>query len=125
MNLNHPQLVIPRSSSLPVSSDERREAFQAKARPSFNAGPITPPVSPGHTEHEIDIDMLDESLEQVDEHFQESENMLLEQPPSNKPLRLLEDEPTHVERSGRVKLTDFEVKGTLGMSLKAMLAGGH
>ncbi|KII88714.1 hypothetical protein PLICRDRAFT_111376 [Plicaturopsis crispa FD-325 SS-3] len=34
--------------------------------------------------------------------------------PSKAPLRLLEDEQVHVERSGRLKLTDFEVKGTLG-----------
>lgn len=30
------------------------------------------------------------------------------------PLRLLEDEKSHVNKSGGVSLTDFEVKGTLG-----------
>lgn len=30
------------------------------------------------------------------------------------PLRLLEDEKSHVNKSGGVRLTDFEVKGTLG-----------
>jgi protein kinase A len=33
----------------------------------------------------------------------------------HRPLRLLEDEQVHLQRSG-IKLTDFEVRGTLGMS---------
>jgi protein kinase A len=34
--------------------------------------------------------------------------------PPKPPLRLLEDEQVHVEKSGSLKLKDFEIKGTLG-----------
>jgi hypothetical protein len=34
--------------------------------------------------------------------------------PPRPPARLLEDEAAHLEPLGKLKLTDFEVKGTLG-----------
>jgi len=43
--------------------------------------------------------------------------------PPQPPLRHLADEHVHVERSGSLKLTDFEVKGTLGLSDHSLLHG--
>ncbi|TFL06954.1 kinase-like domain-containing protein [Pterulicium gracile] len=37
-----------------------------------------------------------------------------EQPGPQAPLRILEDEQVHIERRGRLRLTDFQVKGSLG-----------
>jgi hypothetical protein len=35
----------------------------------------------------------------------------------SRPLRDLGDQPVHIDTEGRVKLSDFEVKGTLGRHL--------
>lgn len=40
----------------------------------------------------------------------------LEAGPTLQPARHLEDEQSHVQRGGSLRLTDFEVKGTLGAS---------
>jgi hypothetical protein len=104
---------------------------------SVQEGPITPPLSPPQSEAGADDAIIVES----DRHFINvdndgcspprilgsspntqpgpSEDMETKQTrmatPPRPPLRLLEDEQVHVERSGLLGLTDFEIKGTLGL----------
>jgi hypothetical protein len=104
---------------------------------SVQEGPITPPLSPPQSEAGAEDAIIVES----DRHFinvdndgclpprilgsspntqprpsqdMETERMGMVTPP-RPPLRLLEDEQVHVERSGLLRLTDFEIKGTLGL----------
>ncbi|KAG7085720.1 hypothetical protein E1B28_003264 [Marasmius oreades] len=81
--------------------------------------PITPPMSPGHSEQDDDIPIDNDEDIVVDEDpiSQESAE---EQPPASatssegqRPARLLEDETVHLHNGG-LRLTDFEVRGTLG-----------
>lgn len=93
--------------------------------------PITPPLSPGRSTAsldslEIDLDDVEEddsivvdaeprySGPTVDNQMQASGTV---EPPApgkgRPPLRALEDEQVHLQKTG-VKLTDFEVRGTLG-----------
>jgi len=102
---------------------------------------MTPPVSPGHSEDGTDAGLNDvRMLRQAPSPYleksstQESQPLELHQapmlqanyprwqhrdiqlsltPPPNPP-RSLENEEVHVEKSGVLKLTDFEVRGTLG-----------
>lgn len=101
---------------------------------------MTPPVSPGHSEDGTgaspnDVMMLrqapspypDKSSTQQSQpqlhqapmlqanypHWQHRDIQLALTPPP-KPARSLENEEVHVEKSGVLKLTDFEVRGTLG-----------
>lgn len=132
-----------------------------------DAAPITPPMSPGHSEHadigmedNNDVDDLSMDVEEIEgevngemvdviTHYGGSEavkgNTALSPVPSStmqprrsreaidisrvreaqalsrpmggpeghRPLKLLEDEEVHLQKSG-IKLTDFEVRGTLG-----------
>jgi hypothetical protein len=112
--------------------------------------PITPPMSPSHSEeggdnNAIIVDterrfsgmgvrdpdpdpalMSPESIaDNVTADLQEEEDpsaMQVEESdpdpasPPRQPGRLLEDEQVHVASAGALKLTDFEVKGTLGAS---------
>ncbi|KAJ7582579.1 putative cyclic AMP-dependent protein kinase catalytic subunit [Mycena floridula] len=86
-------------------------------------GPITPPMSPGNSEQDIDDDdsividakprysgpePLTPHSMQVDDHSRDMD--IVEQ----RPLRSLEDEKVHLQGSG-LKLTHFEVRGTLGV----------
>ncbi|TRM62729.1 putative cyclic AMP-dependent protein kinase catalytic subunit [Schizophyllum amplum] len=74
--------------------------------------PITPPLSPGHSEFSVDdIDMVDRVLPPPQLEMQVDEQLQEERP--QPPLRLLEDEKVHLQKYG-IKLTDFEVRGTLG-----------
>ncbi|KIO04146.1 hypothetical protein M404DRAFT_1000959 [Pisolithus tinctorius Marx 270] len=96
--------------------------------------PMTPPISPGHSENgsrgalRVDQDMepdcqqetpcststaadsggARDSLECCFTHEQHPPT------PPNKPPRLLEDEPVGLAEPGVLKLSDFEVRGTLG-----------
>jgi hypothetical protein len=93
---------------------------------------MTPPLSPRQSEvgddNTIDIDTEPRfsnccihatpsaSSDGQPVHRRESVAMQVEPThvvPPRPPTRLLEDEKVHVEKSG-TKLTDFEVKGTLG-----------
>ncbi|KAH7914676.1 cyclic AMP-dependent protein kinase catalytic subunit [Hygrophoropsis aurantiaca] len=96
-------------------------------------GPLTPPTSPGHSEDGISNPFaVDDNATRTN-----SESQPANRPPSplstpnswaasdwqmeghssslpRAPARQLEDEQVHVERSGMLKLTDFEVRGALG-----------
>ncbi len=100
--------------------------------------PMTPPLSPGHSIHSLDdadMDFGDDSIlvdeeprysgPQVDHSRMDTRENTIIAPPASadsptphsapqRPLRLLEDEQVHLQRSG-LKLTDFEVRGTLGV----------
>ncbi|PSR71154.1 hypothetical protein PHLCEN_2v13000 [Hermanssonia centrifuga] len=134
-----------RSASLPNPSDRIRlnPLKPAKRNSGFmlGEGPITPPMSPGHSDEEDETIVVDSEPRISDpklvaqdpaalqlqgrEHRKPSREMLqLEErmevdyrrlSTSPRPaFRHLEDEQSHVERNGSLKLTDFEVKGTLG-----------
>lgn len=142
----HPTLTIPRSASLPASSEEvRGNLFQTPFRRDseiiVSECPITPPMSPGHSEDGgeeaiivdterrfsgLERDIFPESTaptglhsHQNAIHWRETGDMEVDRQVSTgsprPPLRLLEDEKVHVEKSGSLKLMDFEVKGTLGL----------
>ncbi|KAH9951286.1 cAMP dependent protein kinase [Amylocystis lapponica] len=131
-----------RSSSLPNPTSENRPSSLALALPrrdsNFMAseGPITPPMSPGPSDageahivvdpqprYSRDSDMHSSAsgpsrqsvvrLQTIDRARSE-EPMELDAVPAPKPPAIdLEDEQCHIQR-GTLKLTDFEVKGTLG-----------
>ncbi|ESK85962.1 camp-dependent protein kinase catalytic subunit [Moniliophthora roreri MCA 2997] len=81
--------------------------------PVVRNAPITPPMSPGNSEQDDDIVIDDD------------EDIIIEDDPTapalpqhqlaeaQRPARLLEDETVHLQENG-LKLTDFEVRGTLG-----------
>ena len=105
-------------------------------------GPITPPMSPGPSEGDESISIDPEPrysgpgpvttvpasgyLHATADPRRASREMLqseermevdarrLSGSPRGPPTRHLEDEQSHLERRGTLKLTDFEVKGTLG-----------
>lgn len=105
----------------------------------ISEGPMTPPMSPGHSEEggmedSITIDSqprfsgptqppmpsdfldLKEGADWSDDQgMDETMEGVRTLSPPRQPLRLLEDEHVHVEKSGSLKLKDFEIKGTLGM----------
>jgi len=91
---------------------------------------MTPPVSPSHSEDGTDTNAVvvrqDQGL-----YTEKPSNRELQLPrhqgpvaqatypqrlrtPSPQPVRSLENEQVHVEKPGVLKLTDFEVRGTLG-----------
>lgn len=125
-----PPALLSRSSSLPISPESsRRVSLPSRTDPQtvFADVPMTPPLSPEVDTIQIIADPLEtpesdgtgpestaiavddsQSLSntmQVDD----AEKVVSPQPPQ----RLLEDERVHLQRSG-LKLSDFEVRGTLG-----------
>lgn len=133
-NSHHP----PRTS--PFNAPPKRDSvFMA------SEGPITPPLSPGHSEDEEPISVDPEPrysgpspntsgayLQPLTDHRRTSREMLqteermevdakrLSNSPRAPPARHLEDEKPHLEETGTLKLTDFEVKGTLGASQRLL-----
>ncbi|THH13616.1 hypothetical protein EW146_g6630 [Bondarzewia mesenterica] len=137
-----------RSSSLPTSTAKFRSMlYEAGPRRDSDVmlinGPITPPLSPGHSD-ELDEDATVEYEEQQPYHasgldssispsqpvihvvhhsvhgtdrdvYMETEERDFQQPsltPPRPPSRRLDNEQEHLHPT--LKLTDFEVKGTLG-----------
>jgi hypothetical protein len=131
-------LIQPRSASLSLASGESGSPLYMPRRDSeamMPEAPMTPPMSPRHSEEacmedSITVDSqprfsgpaqppMTPSLCQTQQESRPSSNEMdgLKTVPSPKPpLRLLEDEQVHVEKSGLLKLKDFEIKGTLGQS---------
>jgi len=127
----------PRSSSLSLASGDRGSPLHPPRRDSeavLSEGPMTPPMSPGHSEEgcmedSITVDSeprfsgpkqppMPSNLGQVQQEWkpsldEEMDGLRVLTPPKP-PLRLLEDEQVHVEKSGLLRLKDFEIKGTLG-----------
>lgn len=95
---------------------------------------MTPPMSPGHSDLGDDTIVVDSeprysgpaphgphstAAPTTAPGFQELGDAGGDQPAQvapvpQRPLRLLEDEQVHLQRSG-LRLTDFEVRGTLGL----------
>ncbi|KAI0047966.1 cAMP dependent protein kinase [Auriscalpium vulgare] len=127
-----------RSSSLPTSPDDLR-LYRRPSNVMVVDGPITPPLSPKqlHTPklHDaIILDSVSQPSHSTPPHCPCREDLLpptdlphdadicMERDdvsslpsassPTRPPLKLLQDEDEHIHRA--LKLTDFEVKGTLG-----------
>ena len=131
--MSPPALISSRSLSLPTSSqdDIRRPSLTYPTRqPSQMVcldTPLTPPMSP-KLDQDVPIkeqrNQAEESketgqLQYLDDNIQDTaEPMDVDtannEAPLHRPQRLLEDEKVHLQRSG-IKLSDFEVRGTLGM----------
>jgi len=91
--------------------------------------PITPPRSPGHSESSDDDGyLLDDDMNERDEDCVEPpaqsnfSGMLIDPQSSSDgkhqpPLQLLENERVHLQLTGPggIRLSDFEVRGTLGV----------
>ena len=127
-----PPALFSRSLSLPSPQEDiRRPSLTYPTRqPSQMVcldTPITPPMSPP---------TLKKDIPNEDQHSNSKENARLQNVPDSmnvdtahdvvlhRPERLLEDEIVHLQRSG-IKLSDFEVRGTLGtwgLNLLALLA---
>jgi len=132
-------LIVPRSHSLPTSQEEIKRAsvsYPARQEPQVvrNDAPLTPPMSPKPGQH-IDSMITDDrctpikpeanvlhQLQEANGALQVSAAELMDvdtetveedTPTAGVAQRLLEDEKSHLQRSG-IKLADFEVRGTLG-----------
>jgi hypothetical protein len=130
---------ILRSASLPSSTEDVcNVSFRRESEAVNPDAPMTPPMSPSQSENEGDnAIMVDTEHRPSDEdsvvmspesttdssastswHDPASMQVEGQRPstPPRPPARLLEDEQVHVAKAGVLKLTDFEVKGTLGGS---------
>lgn len=76
--------------------------------------PITPPMSPTQSERYGDTMSLDSAAPSLAESESE-DKMEVEPKPVLAPLRHLEDEEEHLHKGETLRLTDFEVRGTLGL----------
>ncbi|KAI0797848.1 cAMP dependent protein kinase [Abortiporus biennis] len=130
-----------RSTSLPQPTNQGRPDNISRRDSSFVVSPITPPLSPGRSEEGDSAIVVDPEPRYSGQHRSDSSSALgvysqteagprrsshsrdsvvsmdvdiTEGDVSPRPAaRHLEDEKSHVHR-GNLKLTDFEVKGTLG-----------
>lgn len=142
--MDYPHYPAYRSASMPNSNHPPRTSpFNAPPKRDsdfmMSEGPITPPLSPGHSEDEEPISVDPEprysgpspntsgaylqpqadtrrasrEMLQTEERM-EVDTKRMSNSPRAPPARHLEDEKSHLEENGTLKLTDFEVKGTLG-----------
>ena len=134
-----------RSASLPTDPRpfapyHHGHTVKSSSQISHKPTPITPPLSPGHSESSDDDDyLLDDDMNEGDEDCIEAQEDVLctksltpvqsdlsgmhidprlssdEKPQA--PLRLLENEKVHLHFTGPggIRLSDFEVRGTLGL----------
>ncbi|GBE82373.1 cAMP dependent protein kinase [Sparassis latifolia] len=120
---------IPQSIASPFDlTHPRRESGHI-----VNHGPITPPMSPARSEEGNGTIFVDPEPRYSSEGRPCSSDVLPHSHPRRggpeeamdvdptlspdsprPPLRHLEDEQSHLEKKGTLKLTDFEVRGTLG-----------
>lgn len=134
MNMDKLLAPAPQPAFSPAPVDVHGQSFRRQSVPVIYEGPMTPPVSPGHSEdcsqdaklpdHEMPPSQPDGGLASSDGLTQTGHPIcLLGAPtpqeqhlltPPGRPARLLEDEPVHVAQSGVLKLSDFEVRGALG-----------
>ena len=115
------------SSSLPTPVDDAcfgtlQEPFLRDSEPVLSQSPVTPPMSPSLSE-EGPIPVRRHSTGADRGHPRPPLRILtplsewrdpIHLDPPRQHVRLLEDEESHVEQSGLLRLTDFEIKGTLG-----------
>lgn len=120
-----PSLLIPRSGSLSVNTDKKRGSIASSLRRDsaiVTDAPITPPMSPDQGDKDMDAQddsMVTEPAVETSADMEIDSNTPTDSVGSTQPsgpLRLLEDEQVHIQRSG-LKLKDFEVRGTLGALL--------
>ena len=120
-----PPALISRSLSLPSPQEDiRRPSITYPARQSSQMVcldiPLTPPMSPKlnkDTPIEDQHDQTEPESKETDQLQDVPQPMEVDTDnvaPLHRPQRLLEDEKVHLQRSG-IKLSDFEVRGTLGM----------
>ncbi|KAF7295302.1 hypothetical protein MIND_01069500 [Mycena indigotica] len=113
--MSSPPLISPRPSLPALDSAYRRSQSQIIVPDA----PMTPPMSPGQSESGEEAIVIDAvpRYSGPDIHFDQARAMEVEPitvaPQPQHPLRLLQDEQVHLQRSG-LRLTDFEVRGTLG-----------
>ena len=138
---------LPSHTALTLSTTPDPSLFRRDSDCMLSDGPITPPLSPGRSEdgEAIIVDseprysgpagQLQHSLPHPHlrdmeaarrgrrSHQQEGMEVDSRAPASSPrpPQRHLEDEQSHLEK-GTLKLTDFEVKGTLGESCALTLS---
>lgn len=132
-DMSTPVLISSRSLSLPSSSQDniRRPSLILPTRqPSQMVcldTPLTPPMSPKLSQDTLIEDQHNQTEPELTEtgQLQGLQDNLQEEPQTmdidiaddqvslHRPQRLLEDEKVHLQRSG-IKLSDFEVRGTLG-----------
>ena len=125
-----PPALISRSLSLPSSQEDIRgpSLTYPTRQPSQMVcldTPLTPPMSP-KLNKDVFIEDQHDQTESESKEIDQLQNVQdvpqdVPQPmetddvvPLHRPQRLLEDEKVHLQRSG-IKLSDFEVRGTLGM----------
>lgn len=113
-------LVIPPSSSI-LQSTRRLSASDTLCREPqaiLSDAPMTPPLSPRRSEldaivmdselhHNVPVAIQPQVVEMEVDHSKPSDAV------PQGPLRLLEDEHVHLQKSG-LRLSDFDVRGTLG-----------
>lgn len=144
--MEKPSFPAFRSASMPNASLQVHPAPLQTVNPQqspvmFTGGPITPPLSPGNSEHEevppshvvqttqgasSPARLSSASHGAAEEIPRADDSMDVDQvapEPVNPPVRHLEDEQSHVHRGGSLRLTDFEVKGTLGESCSSCRRG--
>ncbi|KAH7889925.1 cyclic AMP-dependent protein kinase catalytic subunit [Phlebopus sp. FC_14] len=129
--MNHFLAPTPQTpSSIPHGEVLNGSSLQRGLVPlSFYDGPMTPPISPGHSE---DGNGSTAALAHETRHACQPETMshpaapvqtatlwkpyppLQEQTLPCRPARILEEEQVHIEKPGVLKLTDFDVRGALG-----------
>ncbi|TBU65995.1 cAMP dependent protein kinase [Dichomitus squalens] len=130
---------LPNHTSLTLSTTPDLSAFRRDSDYMLSDGPITPPLSPGRSDegeaiivdseprysgpdgqlqpslphpHLRDIETARRGRRSHQQEGMDVDTRALASSP-RPPQRHLEDEPSHLEK-GTLKLTDFEVKGTLG-----------
>ena len=119
----------PRSASLPPVAplpDNGPNLFHSIARKdSRSIAPMTPPMSPTERESRMDVMQVDHPIphsrdSDVDHLSIQDLEIDSELLPIHPPIRTLEESRECLPRS--LRLTDFEVRGTLGMSSPHPLA---
>lgn len=98
------------------SEDEEQEPIAVDLEPDCHGpSPNVPSAPTVHLQTTVDLRRASREMLQTEERM-EVDMMRLSNSPRAPPARHLEDEQSHLEKRGALKLTDFEVKGTLGAS---------
>lgn len=99
-------------------------------------GPLTPPLSPDRTGQEEDAIIANTEPRYSESQQTTQRSKVSADDPMDidnaknvaaeprRPLRLLEDEKVHLQRSG-LRLSDFDVRGTLGWSIPSHHRSSH
>jgi len=119
--------LIAEFACLPTTSDSLR----CESQTIISDAPMTPPLSPRHSPFGLEAIIVDSEprcggLQRnnpcplPDTITLQPDEMEVDRPKeataSHAPLRVLEDEKVHLQKSG-LRLSDFDVRGTLGFYL--------